>query len=250
MFRLAIPSCHSSYADISYGFGRQCRTLHDVSQQRTTVLSLLAFALVGIAVKLNLLVPADQATEVWMPRHITPFHTTLMLAATELASTAFVLPTTALLAAVLAVRKSGYWVGRLALSVPAGVLLNELLKYMFHRSRPALEHPLVKLPSYSFPSGHALAATVFYGFTAILLWSYVAPKVWRVVIGTAIAVVILMVGFSRVYLGAHYLSDVLAGFLEGATWLSIVGMITNRYRPATTETTLVAKATGGGSHIS
>ena len=138
-----------------------------------------------------------------------------MVTVTELASTGFVLPTTALLAAVLAFRKSGYWVGRLALSVPGGVLLNELLKNMFHRGRPALEHPLVKLPSYSFPSGHALAATVFYGFAAILLWSYIAPRVWRIVIGSAIVVVILMVGFSRVYLGAHYPTDVLAGFLEG-----------------------------------
>src|SRR5215471_4603087 len=94
-----------------------------------------------------------------------------------------------------------------------------------------LRHPLVQLPSYSFPSGHPLAATVFYGFAAILLWSYIAPKVWRVVIGTAIAAVILMVGFSRVYLGAHYPTDVLAGFLEGVAWLSFVGIITSRHRP-------------------
>jgi hypothetical protein len=61
-------------------------SLHDVSQQRTTVLTLLAFALVSIAVKLNLLVPFDQAAEAWTQRHITPLHTTLMLKATELAS--------------------------------------------------------------------------------------------------------------------------------------------------------------------
>ena len=86
---------------------------------------------------------------------------------------------------------------------------------MFHRARPTLEHPLVELPSYSFPSGHALGGTVFYGFAAVLLWSYVAPKVWRVVIATVVIVLVLMVGFSRVYLGAHYPTDVLAGFLEG-----------------------------------
>jgi membrane-associated phospholipid phosphatase len=120
---------------------------------------------------------------------------------------------------------------------------------VFHRSRPALEHPLVKLPSYSFPSGHALAAAVFYGFAAILLWSYGAPKVWRVVIGTVVLAVILMVGFSRVYLGAHYPTDVLAGVLEGVAWLSFVGTITNRHRPDTTETILAAKAASLGSHI-
>jgi len=181
-----------------------------VSQQRTTVLSLLAFAFVGIAVKLNLLVPFDQAAEAWTQRHITPFYTTLMLTATELASVGFVSVVTALAAAIMAHQRSGYWLGRLALSVPGGVMLNEVLKYIFYRSRPALEHPLVELPSYSFPSGHALAATVFYGFAAILLWSYVAPKVWRVVIATLVVVLVLMVGFSRVYLGAHYPTDVLA----------------------------------------
>jgi membrane-associated phospholipid phosphatase len=128
--------------------------------------------------------------------------------------------------------------------VPGGALLNEVLKYAFHRARPRLEHPLVQLPSYSFPSGHALAATVFYGFAAILLWSYIVPRVWRIVIGTAIVVVILMVGLSRVYLGAYYPTDVLAGFIEGLAWLSFVGMITNRDRPVTTETTLVSKGAG------
>ncbi len=198
-------------ADISYRFGRQCRTLVDVSPQRITMLVVLAFAFLGIGVKLNLLVPFDQAAEAWMQQHITPLHTTLMLTATELASVAFVSVVTAFAAAVMAHQRSGYWLGRLALSVPGCVLLNEVLKYVFHRARPTLEHPLVKLPSYSFPSGHAVAATVFYGFAAILLWSYIGTKVWRVVIGTAIAAVILMVGFSRVYLGAHYPTDVLAG---------------------------------------
>jgi hypothetical protein len=63
-------------ADISYRFGRQCRTLHDVSQQRAMVLSLLASASIAIAVKLNLLVPFDQAAEAWTQRHITRLHTT------------------------------------------------------------------------------------------------------------------------------------------------------------------------------
>jgi hypothetical protein len=71
-------------------------SLHDVPQQRTTVLTLLAFALVSIAVKLNLLVPFDQAAEAWTQQHITPLYTTLMLTATELASVGFVSVVTAL----------------------------------------------------------------------------------------------------------------------------------------------------------
>ena len=108
---------------------------------------------------------------------------------------------------------------------------------------------MVKLQTYSFPSGHAVGATVFYGFAAILLWFYIASKLWRAVIGTAIVAVIVTVGFSRVYLGAHYPTDVLAGFLEGVAWLSLTGMMTKRHRSVTTETTLKAKAAATGSHI-
>jgi sterol desaturase/sphingolipid hydroxylase (fatty acid hydroxylase superfamily) len=115
-------------------FGRQCRTFHDVSQLRTTMLALLAFAVIAIAVKLNLLAPFDQAAEAWGQQHITPLHTTLMLTATEGASVGFVSVVTALAAAVMAHQRSGYWLGRLALSVPGCMLLNEVLKYVFHRA--------------------------------------------------------------------------------------------------------------------
>ena len=114
-----------------------------------------------------------------------------------------------------------YWMWALLLGVPGGMLLNVLLKYTFQRGRPVFEEPLVTLTTYSFPSGHAAAATLFYGLVA----SYVmiARKGWRVRLGTAAActVMVLLVAFSRVYLGAHYLSDVLAGMAGSAAWLTI-----------------------------
>src|SRR2546422_649995 len=103
-----------------------------------------------------------------------------MLLVTELASTAVMVVLTALVAAVLVLRRSDYWLGRLGLSGPGCILLNEGLKYLVHRSRPALAHPLVKLESYSFPSGHAVSATDFYGFFAILIISSVTSKWLRV----------------------------------------------------------------------
>src|SRR5205809_6530540 len=182
------------------------------SQRRALTLSLLAFLVLVTAIKVNVLAQFDEASEAWVQQQVTPVRTALMLLVTQLASTAVMVVLTALVAAVLVLRRSDYWLGRLALSVPGCILLNQVLKYLFHRSRPALAHPLVKLETYSFPSGHAVGATVFYGFTAILLWFYIASKLWRAVIGTAIVAVILGVGFSRVYLGAHYPTDVLAGF--------------------------------------
>ena len=207
-------------------------TLDAMSQRRALTLSLLAFLVLVTAIKVNLLAPFDEAAEAWVQQQVTPVHTALMLLVTQLASTAVMVVLTALVAAVLVLRRSNYWLGRLGLSVPGCILLNEVLKYLFHRSRPALAHPLVKLETYSFPSGHAVSATVFYGFLAILLCSSVPSKVRRVVIRLGAIALILAVGFSRVYLGVHYPTDVLGGMIEGAAWLNIVGMVTNRHRLA------------------
>ncbi|USX25229.1 phosphatase PAP2 family protein [Oxalobacteraceae bacterium OTU3CINTB1] len=125
-----------------------------------------------------------------------------------------------------------YWIWALVLSVPCGMLLNVLLKVTFQRSRPVFEEPLVTLATYSFPSGHASAATLFYGLVACYVM--IARKGWSVRLGTAAActVMILLVAFSRVYLGAHYLSDVLAGMAGSAAWLTIciTGISTLRRR--------------------
>lgn len=125
-----------------------------------------------------------------------------------------------------------YWLWALLLSVPVGMLLNVLLKHTFQRSRPVFEEPLVTLATYSFPSGHASAATLFYGLVACYVM--IARKGWSVRLGTAAActMMILLVAFSRVYLGAHYLSDVLAGMAGSAAWLTIciTGISTLRRR--------------------
>jgi membrane-associated phospholipid phosphatase len=118
-------------------------------------------------------------------------------------------------------RGQTYWLWALLISVPSGMLLNVFLKYVFQRSRPVFQEPLVTLMTYSFPSGHASAATLFYG----LLASYVVitSRNWSVRLGTAAActLMVLLVAFSRVYLGAHYLSDVLAGMAGSAAWLTV-----------------------------
>ena len=105
-------------------------------------------------------------------------------------------------------------------AVFGGMLLNEILKLLFLRPRPKFDHPYLALTTYSFPSGHTLIATVFYGALAWLILSRSNEWRWRLV---AVAIPLLMVplvGFSRVYLGAHYLSDVLGAIAEGAAWLT------------------------------
>ena len=117
--------------------------------------------------------------------------------------------------------KARYWLLALLVAVPTGALLNVALKYYFQRARPAFDEPLVTLMTYSFPSGHTSAATVFYGLLASYL--VIARPHWRVRLGTAAgcSLMVLLVALSRVYLGAHYLSDVLAAMAESVAWLAV-----------------------------
>jgi membrane-associated phospholipid phosphatase len=104
----------------------------------------------------------------------------------------------------------------IALALVGSALLNGALKLLFHRPRPELA--FVHLDTYSFPSGHAAVSTATFSTIAFLLGRrYRSLRAWLLIpLGTLVA--ILLVGFSRLYLGAHYLSDVLAGISVGFGW--------------------------------
>lgn len=108
---------------------------------------------------------------------------------------------------------------RLLAVVPAGMLLNVALKHLFQRPRPVLEEPLVHISTFSFPSGHAVASTVFYGALCALVFAHTRSPALRALAVLAAMVMVLLVSFSRVYLGAHYLSDVIAGAAVGLACL-------------------------------
>ena len=112
------------------------------------------------------------------------------------------------------------WVFTMLMAVFGGMLLNLLLKHLFLRPRPQLDHPIVTLTTYSFPSGHTMMATVFYGTLCCFVLSRPASRPWKLLAIPMALVMIALVGFSRIYLGAHYLSDVLGAIAEGSTWLA------------------------------
>lgn len=153
--------------------------------------------------------------------HATPGLTRATLWFTHWNSVAGALIMSVMLGVVLFRRRLDYWLLALAVSVPGGMVVNILMKFAFGRARPVFEAPLVVLHTYSFPSGHASGATLFYGFLACLLVRHVASNGKRAAIMGAAALMVAAVCFSRVYLGAHYLTDVLAGVAEGAAWLAI-----------------------------
>jgi len=119
-------------------------------------------------------------------------------------------------------------------------LLNLVLKLAFQRPRPAVG--FVHLDTYSFPSGHAMISTAAYGAFACLLWSRLESRRARTLMLAATFLIVTLVSFSRLYLGVHYLSDVLAGVAGGATWLALSIALRTAYGER-----LVARFTGSGA---
>ena len=108
------------------------------------------------------------------------------------------------------------------------LLIDYTMKLIFERPRPKLDYAAV-LPDYSFPSGHSMNGIVFYVGLALIIWSIFGRRVG--ILATIVAAVLALgIGTSRIYLGYHYLTDVVGGWLAGITWLLIVGAVF-RLRP-------------------
>jgi undecaprenyl-diphosphatase len=119
---------------------------------------------------------------------------------------------------VFLVRRGAFNDALLVCAVGLGVeVLNAGLKLAFHRPRPLLAY--VHLDTYSFPSGHAAGAAAIYGVVLFLIARRGTPRLWGAC-GLLFLLLVSAIGFSRLYLEAHYLSDVLAGFSVGLLWLS------------------------------
>lgn len=121
-----------------------------------------------------------------------------------------------------------------AVTVPGSGLANMLLKAIFQRPRPEFETPLLVERYSSFPSGHAMISLATYGMLAYLLLIFVKPHLARPGLALLTALV-LLIGFSRLYLGVHYFSDVIAGYTAGSVWLAIMisgAEVARRYQQA------------------
>lgn len=165
------------------------------------------------------LVEADVAISQWFHRHATPALTRWMLIITDAHGLTAITVMGISFALYLWWRRRWYWLIALAIVLPGGVLGNLLLKQIFRRDRPHFDEPLLALMSFSFPSGHVTAATLFYGVLAAYLAS--GMQRWRdrarVVVGAVLLVTLVAV--TRMYLGAHYFSDVVAAAAWSLAWI-------------------------------
>ncbi len=99
------------------------------------------------------------------------------------------------------------------------VLLNSVLKFIVHRPRPE-GFRLISETGYSFPSGHSMVSMAFFGLLVWMIWRYDEDRTLRMLWSLFFVAVIALVGISRIYLGVHYTSDVLAGFCTSLIWLA------------------------------
>lgn len=107
--------------------------------------------------------------------------------------------------------------------------INWIIKHIIQRPRPDVSIRLVEESGYSFPSGHAMISTAFYGLIIYYIWTHCENKIKRNIICIGLAFLIVLIDFSRVYLGVHYLSDVIAGSLISIAYLIFAINIANKY---------------------
>ena len=162
--------------------------------------------------------------------------TTFFFLVTNMHSPVGVAVLSAVFGAVLWRLRERYWLLTLACSVAGGMFINFILKSAYERLRPRLDEPLLSLDSYSFPSGHTAGAVLFYGVLAAFLVSRFFDWRARVACVAGACVMVALVAFSRIYLGAHYVSDVLAAACSSLVWLVLClsaghGLVRKTLRP-------------------
>jgi undecaprenyl-diphosphatase len=172
--------------------------------------------------------PFDLAVRGAVHAWASPLATHALLANTMLGSERVMVPLGAVLVWRLATIGRGRQAILLALISLSAELLSNLLKLAFHRPRPAVFFGLSPVETYSFPSGHAFVGTVFYGLLAGILTTFGRWRQKRASIVVAAVLTSFLIGFSRVYLGYHYPSDVLGGWACAAGWLALTGWALTR----------------------
>jgi membrane protein DedA with SNARE-associated domain/membrane-associated phospholipid phosphatase len=161
----------------------------------------------------------------WVLSHVlyfrTPVVTRIMIMVTQLGGWVAISIGSLLLIGYLFVKRRIDYIVTYVAAILGGNVLFLVLKAVIRRPRPISETTLIKVGGWSFPSGHAVMSVIFYGI--ITYFAFRCIKSWnlRVLVVVAAGFVIFLIGFSRIYLQVHYLSDVLAGYASGLFWLAM-----------------------------
>jgi len=162
----------------------------------------------------------DEALFRFADSHTSPRVTQAMKFITFFASAEYLLVVPPLVVLVFSFFKSMRWFGLKVLLISlSSSLLNQVMKRLFERPRPAFA--MLEQSGLSFPSGHAMIGGSFYGLLIYIVWRTVHRAFWRWLLTVLLTLLLLLIGYSRIYLKVHYATDVLAGYAMGMLWLMV-----------------------------
>ncbi|ODQ85506.1 acid phosphatase [Dietzia alimentaria] len=166
--------------------------------------------------------PFDRPVMLWLQSRHSPRTTRIVRAVTELGGvTAVPLFALATSAYLVSVRGSRRPAALLTVSLVGSTIINSVLKALYRRGRPTFFTHIVEEKSYSFPSGHAMASAALAGCACVLAW----PTAWRYPVIVGSAGYVPAIGVTRMYLGVHFPSDILAGWCVSLAWVGEVATI-------------------------
>ena len=165
----------------------------------------------------------------WLLAHRSPALTDLMAGVSTVGSTALLAVLAACAAGWLALRRQWRQASLVTMTTLGAGLLVPLFKHLVARPRPPVADRLMVESSWSYPSGHSLGAAAVIGVLTVVVVSRLSGRVVRAVTIAVGVLLVVAIGVSRVYLGVHWPSDVLAGWLVGGLWLAICCALTARW---------------------
>jgi undecaprenyl-diphosphatase len=193
----------------------------------------VVFAALAFVVSTSDTLSVDQSVLTWVGEHRSSAVTTAMRTVTWLGSAAVLYPATLVLALYWGRRERDWRAGAmLAASVAGSTALYNLFKRITERPRPPASDALGTYSHWAFPSGHATQCMAFFAMLVVIAWlaGSARPRLWAIAVAVVVAV-----GASRIYLGAHWFTDVLGGYALGGAWVSLltaVGLKTILRAPA------------------
>lgn len=167
----------------------------------------------------------DEVTRAAIHQFASPVLTTIMRGLSFVGSTLALTIASIAVVVCLAMRKLGREAKLFALTMLGGALLNTILKLAFKRTRPVPFFNLSTPETYSFPSGHSLMSACFFGALAALLTARIKSRRLRIIIWIVATAMFLLIGLSRIYLGVHYTTDVIAGFAAALIWVLMIRFV-------------------------
>jgi membrane-associated phospholipid phosphatase len=167
----------------------------------------------------------DERLAVWLHGRATEPLTDVFRATTRLGNFITLFAVTLVAVVIFWRRRERIDAAFVALAALGAQVLSTGMKLGFRRDRPFFPDPLATESTFSFPSGHALVSLAVYGSIALVLARRLSSHIERALLLGATALLVIAIGFSRLYLGVHFLSDVLAGYAAGAAWLAFLYVV-------------------------